>query len=306
MKISIGPLLYFWSREAVFDFYDEVAGVDADIVYLGETVCSKRRALRTDDWLQIAERLQQAGKEVVLSTLALVEAESELASLRRAVGNGRHAIEANDMAAVGMAANAGTPFVAGPHLNTYNAGTLRMLAGLGARRWVMPVELSHDTLAQMQAARPEGVETEVFAFGRLPLAFSARCFSARTDGRAKDECGLCCGDDPQGRLVRTREGADFLVINGVQTQSASLANLVAEVPQMRALGVDVVRISPHSPELTADAVASFRAAIDGSQVHDPLAGLRETQPDGAWCNGYWHGRPGMQWHVMTEGRDTHS
>src|SRR5690606_33067687 len=118
MKISIGPLLYFWSREAVFDFYDEVAGVDADIVYLGETVCSKRRALRTDDWLQIAERLQQAGKEVVLSTLALVEAESELASLRRAVGNGRHAIEANDMAAVGMAANAGTPFVAGPHLNT--------------------------------------------------------------------------------------------------------------------------------------------------------------------------------------------
>lgn len=306
MKISIGPLLYFWPREAVFAFYDAVAAMDADIVYLGETVCSKRRALRADDWLEIAERLQQAGKEVVLSTLALVEAESELASLRHAVANGRHAIEANDMAAVGMAANAGTPFVAGPHLNTYNEGTLRMLAGLGARRWVMPVELSRDALAQMQSVRPEGLETEIFAFGRLPLAFSARCFSARTDGRAKDECGLCCGDDPQGRLVRTREGADFLVINGIQTQSASLANLVAEVPQMGALGVDVVRISPHSPELTADAVAAFRAAIDGSQAHDPLTGLRDRQPDGAWCNGYWYGRPGMQWHVMTDGRDTHS
>jgi collagenase-like PrtC family protease len=205
-----------------------------------------------------------------------------------------------------MAANAGAHFVAGPHLNTYNAGTLRMLAGLGARRWVMPVELSRDALAQLQIARPDGLETEIFAFGRLPLAFSARCFSARTAGRAKDDCGLCCGDDPQGRLVRTREGAQFLTINGIQTQSASLANLVAEVPQVRTLGVDVVRVSPHSPALTRAAVAAFRSAIDGEHTHDPLDGLREAQPDGAWCNGYWYGRPGMDWHVMTDGRDTHS
>jgi collagenase-like PrtC family protease len=39
-----------------------------DIVYLGETICSKRNQVRFEDWLAIAERLEAAGKEVVLST----------------------------------------------------------------------------------------------------------------------------------------------------------------------------------------------------------------------------------------------
>ncbi|MDX5445277.1 MAG: U32 family peptidase [Zoogloeaceae bacterium] len=306
MKIALGPLLYFWPREAVFAFYRDVARMPVDIVYLGETVCSKRRALKLDDWLEVAARLADAGKEVVLSSLALVEAESELSALRRIAANGCHPVEANDMAMVGIAAQAGVPFVAGPHLNTYNPATLDWLAGLGAQRWVLPVELSRDTLAHMQLARPEGIETEVFAFGRLPLAFSARCFSARTRGRAKDDCGLCCGDDPEGRLMRTREGASFLNINGIQTQSASLANLLAEVPQMRTLGVDVVRLSPHAPELTAQAVAAFRTALGASPDAAALDALQAAQPDGDWCNGYWYGRPGMEWHTLADGRVTHS
>ena len=306
MKIALGPLSYFWPSEAVFAFYRDVARMPVDIVYLGETVCSKRRELKLDDWLEVAARLADAGKEVVLSSLALVEAESELSGLRRIAANGRHPVEANDMAMVGIAAQAGVPFVAGPHLNTYNPATLDWLAGLGARRWVLPVELSRDTLAHMQLGRPEGVETEVFAFGRLPLAFSARCFSARTRGRAKDDCGLCCGDDPEGRLMRTREGASFLNINGIQTQSASLANLLAEVPQMRTLGVDVIRLSPHAPELTAQAVAAFRAALSSSPDAAALDALQAAQPDGDWCNGYWYGRPGMEWHTLADGRVTHS
>jgi O2-independent ubiquinone biosynthesis protein UbiV len=132
MKIALGPLSYFWPREAVFAFYRDVARMPVDIVYLGETVCSKRRALKLDDWLEVAARLADAGKEVVLSSLALVEAESELSGLRRIAGNGRHPVEANDMAMVGIAAQAGVPFVAGPHLNTYNPATLDWLAGLGA------------------------------------------------------------------------------------------------------------------------------------------------------------------------------
>lgn len=306
MRIALGPLLYFWPRQQVLDFYAEVARLPVDLVYLGETVCSKRRALRLDDWLDIAARLTDAGKEVVLSSLALVEAESELTALRHIAANGRYMVEANDMAMVGIAAQAGVPFVAGPHLNTYNPATLDWLAGLGARRWVMPLELSRDTLAQMQLARPASVETEVFAFGRLPLAFSARCFSARTRGRSKDDCGLCCGDDPQGRLMRTREGAAFLTINGVQTQSASLANLVAEVPQMRTLGVDVVRLSPHTPELLEPVLAAFRSAIDAEPDTAVMDTLRTAQPDGDWCNGYWYGRPGMEWYTLSDGRLTHS
>ena len=72
MKLSLGPILYFWPREQVLDFYKQAATWPVDIVYLGEVICSKRRLLKPDDWLAIAEELRAAGKEVVLSTLALV------------------------------------------------------------------------------------------------------------------------------------------------------------------------------------------------------------------------------------------
>jgi collagenase-like PrtC family protease len=43
MKIALGPLQYYWPRETVLAFYREVAGWPVDTVYLGETVCSRRR-----------------------------------------------------------------------------------------------------------------------------------------------------------------------------------------------------------------------------------------------------------------------
>ena len=39
MKLALGPLLYYWPREAVLAFYREAAGWPVDCVYLGETVC---------------------------------------------------------------------------------------------------------------------------------------------------------------------------------------------------------------------------------------------------------------------------
>ena len=41
MKIALGPLLYYWQRDTVLSFYETVARSAADIVYLGETVCSR-------------------------------------------------------------------------------------------------------------------------------------------------------------------------------------------------------------------------------------------------------------------------
>src|SRR5690606_24923818 len=54
MKLSLGPLQYFWPREQVLAFYREAVSWPLDILYLGETVCSKRRELRTRDWLALA------------------------------------------------------------------------------------------------------------------------------------------------------------------------------------------------------------------------------------------------------------
>src|SRR5690606_1735337 len=81
-----------------------------------------------------AGELADAGKEVVLSSLALIEAESELAVLQRQVDRGRFWLEANDLSAVQLCRVAGLPFVAGPSLAVYNHRALAMLLEDGLRR----------------------------------------------------------------------------------------------------------------------------------------------------------------------------
>lgn len=291
MKLSLGPIPYFWERARVFDFYERVASAPVDIVYLGETVCSKRRALRLADWLDIAARLTAAGKESVLSTLTLIEAESEASYLRTIVENGRYPVEANDMAAVNMMAGA-APFVVGPHVNVYNARALDLMARLGARRWVMPMELDRETLAALQSARPAGLETEVFVFGRLPLSFSARCFTARAHNLPKDECGFRCADYPEGMPLHTREGQSFLNLNGIQVQSGETYNLVNEIGEMQASGVDILRLAPQ-PQGMFEIIDAFRHVMDGHLEPSVAADILAPHQAAGFCDGYWHGTPGM-------------
>lgn len=292
MQIALGPLLYYWPRDTVFNFYDRMAATKVDIVYLGETVCSRRHELRLADWLAIAARLREAGKEVVLSTQVLLESGSDVSVMHKIADNGEFAVEANDMGAVQRLAGK-VPFVAGPHLNLYNLPTLQWMASLGASRWVMPLEMKQDDLALLQQGRPSGLQTEVFAYGRLPLAYSARCFTARHNNLPKDDCRFSCLQHPDGLLLKTRESEEFLVLNGTQTQSARVYNLVDALDDMQALGVDVVRLSPQ-PQHMAEVVAVFDAAR--TQELAPQEALARLQPlmPAQGCNGYWHGRPGLE------------
>jgi O2-independent ubiquinone biosynthesis protein UbiV len=291
MKLAIGPLQYYWQRATVFDFYAAMEATAIDVVYLGEAVCSRRHELRLADWLDIAGRLQRAGKEVVLSTQVLLESGAEVATMHKITGNGSFAVEANDMGAV-QCLHGKQPFVAGPHLNLYNLPSLQWMAGLGAHRWVIPLEMKRSDLAVLQAGRPAGLETEVFAYGRMPLAFSARCFTARHRNLPKDDCRFSCLDHPDGLLLNTREREGFLVLNGTQTQSAKVYNLIDSLDDMQSLGVDLVRLSPQSDHM-AEVIAVFDAArrhtLTPSQA---LARLQPLMPFEG-CNGYWHGQPGL-------------
>jgi collagenase-like PrtC family protease len=292
MKLALGPLLYYWPRQQVLDFYEAIANAPVDIVYLGETVCARRHELRVQDWAEIAKKLAAAGKQAILGTQTLIESESDLKTLRRVIDENGFLAEANDMGAVRILAEEKRPFVAGPFLNIFNGATLGLMAKLGATRWVMPVEMSAEALRDLQAARPAGMETEVFAYGRLPLAFSARCFTARHFNLQKDDCQFKCLEFPDGLLIKTREGEEFLTLNGIQTQSSKVYNLIGEVDALRALGVDILRISPqsqHTPEL----LEAFRARIDGNldvqAARSRMAGLALAEP----CNGFWYGKPGL-------------
>jgi len=288
-KLSLGPVLYYWPRQTLLDFYADLADTPVDIIYLGETVCAKRRSLKPADWLALGRELQAAGKEVVLSSLALIEAGSEIGILRRLCENGEFAVEANDMAAVQMLEQHATGFVAGASLNIYNHHTLQLLAAGGMFRWVMPVELSQQAFQDICAEKPARVQSEVFAFGRLPLAWSARCFTARARQLPKDNCRQCCLEDPAGLMLSTRDGQDFLVLNGIQTQSARTFNLLNREP---GAAIDILRISAqrtHMQTIIRHFDAWRRGSMDACTVAAELTG---TMPGGT-CDGYWRGQAGM-------------
>ena len=293
MKLSIGPIQYFWERQQVLDFYQEAADSAAQIVYLGEVVCSKRRLVKLADWLDIGKELKQSGKEVVLSSLTLLEAASEVSSLKRLCANDEFMVEANDVTAIQLLSTAGKDFVTGPSVNIYNHRTLGLLAGKGLKRWVLPVELGLETLKDLQDQRPEGVETEVFALGRLPLAYSARCYTARAHNLPKDECQFKCLEYPDGLMLKTQEKQEFLVLNGIQTQSALTHQALDQFDELKALGVDVLRISPQH-EGTMRIIEIFEAALKGTDPGSLTKELISLLPLGA-CNGYLLKQAGMDY-----------
>jgi collagenase-like PrtC family protease len=289
MKYALGPIQYYWPKQRVIDFYNRVVLSSVDIVYLGETVCAKRRELKTQDWFDIAKMLQDAGKEVCISTMTLLETPSDLTMLKRYCAQQDYMVEANDLAAVQVLSERGANFCIGPAVNCYNPQTLAMFIEKGLKRWTMPVELSRDWLAKIVTDpllknHRDHFEVEVFAYGNMPLAYSARCFTARSENRSKDDCKLCCIDYPQGRIVNSQDDNQLFIINGVQTQSGLKYNLINELKSMQGI-VDVVRLSPQSEE-TIELIDQYRANELGEQPM-PLDRAQE-------CNGYWHKIEGMQ------------
>jgi collagenase-like PrtC family protease len=294
MKISLAAIPYFWSKENYQAFYQQVARTQVDIVYLGETVCSKRRSMKFQDWWDIAESLQHAGKQVVLSTMTLLEAESELSYLSKIARQKDFLIEANDMAAVQVASENGNPFVSGAAINLYNNRALSLLNKLGMRRWCVPVELGREDLSPMLThAHSLDVEVEYQVFGRMPLAHSARCFTARHHQLAKDDCRFKCLDYEQGILVKTQEGDSFAQINGIQMQSAKVSNLLDRWQEMEAIGIDVLRVVPVNSTDTINAINKLHSMMHGAEANADSLGEEYE-----YCNGYWLQLEGMKYQPL--------
>ena len=149
----------------------------------------------------------------------------------------------------------------------------------------MPVELSRDWLVQLNqdlgSARQQ-FEVEVFAYGHLPLAYSARCFTARSLDRPKDNCELACIDYPTTGLPAAARG------RRCSTSTASRPSPVIAItwatiwPGWR--GWSMWCASPRGAGHPDDA-----GPLQGQPAGPGSLPLQQERD----CNGYWRQIPGM-------------
>lgn len=291
LALSLGPILFFWPKQQLLTFYQQMAETSLHTIYLGEVVCSRRQEMRLDDWLALANDLASTGKEVILSSQVLLESESDLKRLRKLVEQGVFGLEVNDLGALKLVKDHGLPFIAGQTLNIYNEHTLQLFKSLGAKRWVAPVDLSAEKIQQLITHCPS-VESEVFIWGKMPLAFSSRCFTARYYNLKKDSCEFKCQLHPDAILMQTRENQSFLSMNGTQTMSADCQSLIAYQHQLQSMDIKLLRLSPQHEHMVQIIQIHHQQLLGELSIDDARQQLMELT-EGALIDGYWTGQAGI-------------
>ena len=298
-RLTLGPLYFLWEGGKWRDFYLRIADeAPVDRVIIGETICSKRMHFMEPYAADVIDRLTSAGKEVILSTLALVTLERESQLVRSLARQDDYAVEANDLSAL-QCLN-GKPHTVGPLVNVYNAATARLLAGRGATSICLPPELPAKSISEILTAVPD-TDFEVFAFGRIPLAISARCAHARAKGNIKDNCKFVCGEEPDGLPLRTLDGQSFLTLNGVQTVSNTCQVLLGEIPELLCQGMGGFRLSPQDCDMV-DVARIYRNILSGSsEPEEALMALASVYKGVPFSNGFHHQREGAAWVARARG-----
>lgn len=289
IELTLGPVFFHWPADRLKDFYRRIADeADIERVHVGEVVCGKRMPFSDPAWPEIIERLERAGKTVILSTLAIPATVRERKAVAELCADDR-LVEINDLTA--LPARAGQPFVAGPFLNVYNEAAAGFLAGRGAETLCPPVELPLTAIGRIAEAVPE-LAIEIFSFGRLPLALSGRCYHARNHGLHKDSCQFVCETDPDGLAVDTLDGQHFLAINGIQTLSQQFQAFCPDAEMIAAHGIRRLRLSPHTADMVQVAKI-FRALLDGCETPEGARFLLSCLDlPGSLVDGYTRGRAG--------------
>lgn len=304
IALTLGPVFFHWPADRLLDFYRRIADeAPIDRVHVGEVVCGKRMPFSDPVWPAIIERLERGGKQVVLSTLAAPATVRERRSVEELCADER-LVEINDVS--GLPARSGKSFVTGPSVsvynetfvtgpfvNVYNEASAKFLVELGARTICPPVELSFAAIGAMSLKCPEA-QFEIFAFGRLPLALSGRCYHARIHGLHKDSCQFTCERDPDGLSVDTLDDQQFLAVNGVQTLSNQVQAFCPTPAALASKGIRRLRLSPQTCDMVEVARIYRRLADGREEPGDARFALSCLDLPGALVDGYAHAKPGWQ------------
>lgn len=294
MELTLGPIAYHWSAEKKRDFYARIADeAPVSTVYLGEVICSKRAPFFDKEIPETIERLERAGKRVVLSSLAEVMLPRERKATADLAQMEHPEIEINN--AAGLLARNTRPHRIGPFLNAYSEATIAWMVEQGATHVCLPTEMPAEAIAVAAGAGSElGIGIEVQVFGRAPLAVSARCYHARAHSRTKDNCQFICEEDPDGMPLSTRDDQAILRVNGIQTQSESYIELLDELPGIAEMGVTHARLLPQDVDMVAVAEVFADRLADRIEAADARARLAEICEGRDFSNGFFHGAAGYR------------
>lgn len=287
MDLSLGPVLYDWSRDELFSFYEEAVNYPVSTVYIGEVVCPKKGGLSIKDLGELERKLSKAGKKVYISSLALVADDmdrkrvSDIMSLSSPV-------ECNDTSAFYLGKS--KELAAGPHINSYNIETVEFLKTVGVKRLVFPLELSLESMKIIKENCT--IHVEAFAYGNMPLAFSWRCFTSRAFGRLKSNCLHDCRKFPEGMLIEDLNHKPLFKLNGTQILSAKCLNLIREVDRLRDAGIDTLRISPQHKN-TGEIVNIFSQRINGEISPGKAMEMLVPFEKVGFCNGWHYDKAGI-------------
>jgi collagenase-like PrtC family protease len=169
--------------------------------------------------------------------------------------------------------------------------TAKFFAERGAKTVCLPVELPIASAVVIADAVPQ-IDVEIFAFGRMPLAVSGRCYHARLAGLHKDSCQFVCDRDPDGLDVSTLAGQSFLAINGIATMSHGVEAYCPPAYELQTSGIRRLRLSPQTCDM-AKVAGVYRAlasgAIEPNEARDRLVAIGLPGP---LVDGYARGLAG--------------
>ncbi|MGV3278803.1 U32 family peptidase [Rickettsiales bacterium LUAb2] len=293
IKLVLGPSLFNWKVEDYRDYYYKIADTDIDEVYIGETVCLRRDPFYKEIQEEIADLLTKKGKQVIFSTIQLILGQPEFKRAEDLINaHPNNLVEVNDINVLSLVK--GRNFVAGPTFNNYNEETLSTLEEKGAVRFSFPFELDKNSLQILAKKTTKDCEFQVF--GKIPLAISARCYHARLHDKPKIDCEYVCNLDYNGKLVKTMTNEDFLTINGTQTMSYTYNNLVMELDELKEIGINCFRLSPHyldMPEVIRIFKAVLQNKLDKSEAFSKL--LKLLPKGEKFSNGFYYGNKGKHY-----------
>ena len=295
-KLTLGPCLFNWKVNDWKDFYFKIAEESViDEVYLGEVVCYKRWPFFEVAFDDVINRLKACGKKVNLSGFSLILGDSEMNTTKKFIeiaNNENYLMEVNDIGLLGLLKN--KPFIIGPTINVYNESTMETLANQGAVRFCFPYESDKSALEIL--SKTTTCEKEMFVFGRMPLAIAARCYHARIHKTTKDDCKYVCEKDYNGKPISTLVDENFLTINGTQTMSFSYNNLINELIEMKQMGINVFRISPHFFDMVS-IIKLFKEVLDKKiSSSEAMSKIKDIMPENTtFSNGFYKGIDGRSY-----------